>query len=146
MRGLVLALLILVTGCFKYVPVERTSWDVSRGVPVRARIDQQSIELRTYTAHDIVSMDAEFVRLDNSDIVLSALWLDSAIKGVGFPGEGWTVRIPMESLESLEQRKFDTWRSLAFVVAGFAVTYAGWQSIGGGGGGDAPPNQGGPIN
>lgn len=140
-------MLLLVAGCYKYVPVERTAWNVQRGVPVRAHLDRQSVELRTYTAHDIVSMDGEFVRMDNSDMVLSAMWLDSAVKGVGFPGEGWTVRIPTGSMASLEERRFDTWRTVGLFVAGLAATYVSWQSLGGGdSGGDGPGNQGGRIN
>ena len=140
-------MLVPLAGCYMYVPVERTAWDVEQGVPVRALIERQSVELRTYTAHDIVSLEAEFVRLDNSDMVLSALWLDSAVEGVGFPGEGWTIRIPTGSMASLEERKFDKWRSLALVGASVFASWASWQTFGGGGGrGEGGGGGGGQIN
>ncbi len=143
MRALLLASLFLVGGCYKYVPVQVSYEDLVMGTPVRAHMDNgESVDLREYTAHNIVSMNAEFVRLDDSELVLSAMWLDSSTNGVGYPGGGWTVRIPTASVSLLEQKKFDIWRTSALVAAIGAATYLGFDAIlgdsGGSNGGEPP--------
>ena len=73
MRGFVFVSLFFLCGCFKYVPLEGPTTAVERGTPLRTYfIGEQSVDLHDVTAHNITSMDVEFVRQEDSELVLSA--------------------------------------------------------------------------
>jgi hypothetical protein len=141
------ACLLVAGGCYKYVPVPSPATDLERGTAVRAHFENgESVTLGDLTAHNIISMDAEFVRQDDSELVLSAFWLDSSTRGIGYPGEGWTVRVPTGNISLLEQKKLDVWRTAGLVAAAVVTSVLGWEALGGGEGGEGGvPPDGGPI-
>ena len=131
MGRLLFALLVLLGGCYKYVPVEAGARGLARGDPVRVRLDLASVDLEDITVRNIRSMDAEVVRLSGSELIVSALWLDSDTPGVGYPGGGWTVQLPRGSVVSIDKRVFDVWRTAAVVGGTLLGTYLGWDSLSG---------------
>ena len=131
MRAAWFVSLILLGGCYKYVPVGAGAPQLVRGDPIRAHLDGASVDLEEVTVHNIRSVDAEVVESGGSELVVSALWLDSETPDVGYPGEGWTVQLPRASVVSVERRVFDLWRT-AVVIGGAALaTYFGWDSLAG---------------
>ena len=138
--------ILLLSGCFEYVEVQGGYSQIARGSEVRTRlVEPESIMLGDITAHDIVGMDGEFVRADDSDMVLSAFWLDSAIREVGFPGDGWSVRIPLSNIAKFEIKKLNRWRTVGAVVGLFVASYFGWETLGGGASGENDDGGTGPI-
>ena len=140
-------LLLSTAGCFRYVPVEGGYGQVKKGSEVRARFAQdQSFDLSDITVHNIMGMDAEFVRADNSDVVMSAFWLDSSVREVGFPGDGWSVRVPVSNIASMDVKRVDWLKTTGVVLGFFVASYFGWEAMHGSpGDGDDPGNDGGVI-
>ena len=136
-----LVVLGALAGCYHYVPTDATT---SRpGTPVRAQLDTMSaFELAQITVNNIDEVEGEMVRVDAADLILSATWLE-AVTGNGYPGSGWTVRIPQSNVTAFERRQLSWWRT-AIVVGGVAVgTWLGFESLGlgessGDGGGGTP--------
>ena len=98
-----MALLLAAEGCFQYVP----EGDVAptRGSPIRVHLERPtSFELTQFTVNNVIRVDGEMVRREAGDVILSATWLD-AVTGVGFAGEGWTLRIPETTVTALELKK-----------------------------------------
>lgn len=133
MRRLVLVLLAVLGGCFRYAPPPDGLDQVKRGTVVRARfVEEEVIRLRDVTAHNVIGLEGEFVREDNSDLVVSAFWLDSSVRQAGFPGEGWTVRFPLSNIASIEVRRLDLLRTALAVAGVFMGSYLVWDALGGG--------------
>jgi hypothetical protein len=140
----VIALALLgAAGCYHYVPATVTM--ERQGAPLRTRLNTMAaFELSAITVNNIDVVEGEMVRVDGGDLVLSATWLQ-AVTGNGFPGNGWTVRIPESNVASVERRSFSWWRSGIVIGAIGAMTYWGFESLGfgsggsGGGGGGGPP-------
>lgn len=142
-RALALALLVATTGCYHYVP--EAGAPLPQGTPIRVRLAQpQSFELSALTAHNIGAVTGEWIREENGEVVLSALWLD-AVTGEGFDGSAWTFRIPRDDVAQLSIRKVSPWRTAAVVAGGIVATWLGWEALRGtpgtGGSGDTggPP-------
>ncbi len=132
--------LFAASACFHYVPAAPAT--SPQGTPVRARLARMSeFELAQFTVNNIDQVEGEVVRVDGSDIVLSATWLQ-AITGNGYAGNGWTVRIPEADVVGFEQKKISVWRS-AIVVTGVLVgSWLGFEALGLGpafGGGSGGP-------
>jgi hypothetical protein len=120
--------ILVASACYTYVPVAPTA--TPQGTPVRARLSQMSqFELAQITVNNIDQVDGEVVRVDGSDLVLSATWLQ-AITGNGYAGNGWTVRIPEGNVAGFEEKRFSWWRS-GVVVAGILTgTWLGFEALG----------------
>ena len=136
-------LLLAAEGCFQYVP----EGDVAptRGSPIRVHLERPtSFELTQFTVNNVIRVDGEMVRREAGDVILSATWLD-AVTGVGFAGEGRTLRIPETTVTALELKKISWWRTGAAVLGGALVTILGFDLLGtgtegsGGGGGSVNP-------
>ena len=103
-----------------------------------------SFKLTQFTVNNVTRVDGEMVRREAGDVILSATWLDAAT-GVGFDGEGWTLRIPGDNVAALELKEISWWRTGAAVLGGALVTIFGFDLLGtgtegsGGGGGDVNP-------
>jgi hypothetical protein len=139
-RIVVVASLVGSTACYTYVP--GTPAAAPQGTPVRARLTRISeFELAQITVNNIDQVEGEMVRVDGSDLVLSATWLQ-AITGNGYAGNGWTVRIPESNMAGFEERKISWWRSGAVFAGLLAGTWLGFEALGigpaGGGGGGSP--------
>ncbi len=131
MRRLLFVSLTLLSGCYKYVPVEAGAPQLARGDPIRAHLDAASVDLEEVTVHNIRSVDAEVVQLNGSELIVSALWLDSNTPGIGYPGEGWTVQLPRTSVVSIDRKVFDVWRTAVVIGGAVLATYFGWDSLSG---------------
>jgi len=141
---LALAVMPLGAACYHYVPADARV--APQGTPVRARLNTMSdFELSQITVNNIDQVEGEVVRLDGSELVLSATWLQ-AITGNGYAGNGWTVRIPEANVAGLEEKRLSWWRSGIVVAGVIAGTWIGFDVLGlgpsfGGGGGGTPPRQ-----
>ena len=138
-----LALLFATEGCFQYVPESDVA--PTRGSPVRLHLERpSSFELTQFTVHNVIRVDGEMVRREAGDVILSATWLD-AISGVGFDGEGWTLRVPETNITGLELKRVSWLRTGVALFGGALVTIFGFDLLGtgsegsGGGGGDVNP-------
>jgi hypothetical protein len=88
-----------------------------------------AFELAQITVNNIDQVEGEVVRVDGSDIVLSATWLQ-AITGNGYAGNGWTVRLPEVDVAQFEQKKISLWRT-GVVVTGILVgSWLGFEALG----------------
>jgi hypothetical protein len=128
--------------CHHYVPADATA--LSQGAPIRVHLSPPaSFELPAITVHNIGSLDAELVRTENGEIVVSALWLD-AVTGQGYSGQNWTLSVPRAGVSVVEVRRVSRWRTAAVFVGGFLATYLGFDALRGGesggraGGGGSP--------
>ena len=131
----------LAAGCYHYVPTTTTAGH-PQGTPLRAHLStMSSFELSQITVNNIDRVEGELVRLDQGDVILSATWLQ-AVTGNGYPGNGWTVRIPEVNVTGVEKREISWWRT-GVVMGAIAVgTWLGFEALGvgpfgteGGGGG-----------
>lgn len=129
-------------GCYHYVPT--TGLAQPQGAEVRAHLDTlQSFELAAITVNNINQVEGEMVRADGRDLILSATWLE-AVTGNGFPGSGWTVRIPESNVTGLDLKKVSWWRTGVVLGGLVAGTWIGFDALGvgpfgsEGGGGTGP--------
>jgi hypothetical protein len=136
MRGLLFVSLLFLCGCFKYVPLEGPTNNINRGTELRAYLSgEMSVDLNDVTAHNIISMDVEFVRQEESELLFSAFYLDSSSRDSGYLGNGWTVRVPVENVSRIDVRKFDFWRTTGLIALAVVGSYFGWDAIAGSGDG-----------
>jgi hypothetical protein len=146
MRKALIVSLFLISGCFKYVPLTEGYEQIEKGNRLRTEfIEAESFQLSDITVHNIIALDGEYVRQDNSDLILSAFWLDSSLREVGFPGDGWSVRIPISNISRLEVKELDWWRTTAVVLGVFLGTYLGWEATNSSPGSGDNPGDGGSI-
>lgn len=141
MRSILLLGLAL-GGCYHYVPAATLAHP--QGTPVRAYLTTLSaFELPQYTVSNVDRVEGEVIRQDAGDLVLSATWVQAAM-GAGFPGQGWTVRIPEANVSRFEVKRFSWWRTGAVVAGLVAGTWLGFEAVGvspfGGGGGGGTGN------
>jgi hypothetical protein len=137
--------LALLAGCYHYVPAEGMTYP--QGTPVRAQLARlAAFELAQVTVNNVEQVEGEVVRSENGELVLSATWLETPT-GSGFPGNGWTLRIPEREVARLQVRRLSWWRTGA-LLGGIALgTWLGFDALGfgtsgsGGGGGGGGPVQ-----
>lgn len=121
---------LLFTGCQTFRPVTPTA--LEQGSVVRLDLaERSSIDLREMTAHGITRLRGETISVNQDQLAISVLWLERP-GGAGFEGEGWTVTIPLNRIQRLEQQHLDTWRTTGLVAAAAAATIIGWEALGGG--------------
>lgn len=134
-------LLSATLGCQSYRALE--VGDVRQGDRLRLTLAEPvPLRLQELTIERATLVDAEAVAVREGDLVLSALWVERQ-DGIGVPGDGWTVSVPVASVATLEERRFSLWRS-AVVAAGVLVATAlGWDAVGGGGSGEGSGDGGG---
>jgi len=122
------ALLASATGCYHYVPAPTLAQ--RQGTPLRANLERlSSFELAQITVNNVNRVDGEMVRVDAGDLILSATWLQAAT-GNGFPGNGWTVRIPERNIVGVELKRFSWWRTGVLVGGFVAGTWLGFEALG----------------
>ena len=128
MLALVLPTIWALAGCYHYVPTVATA--APQGTPVRAHLNSiAAFELAQVTINNVDRVEGEMVRVDAGDLILSATWLQ-AITGNGYPGNGWTVRIPENNVSAVEERRLSWWRT-GIVIAGAVVgTWLGFEALG----------------
>jgi len=138
---LLMALLLGAGGCFSYV--SESELTPTRGTPIRVHLERPaSFELTRLTVNNVIIVSGELIRRDAGDVLLSATWLDTDV-GSGFDGESWTLRIPDTNVSALEVKKFSWWRTGIAVLGTAAITFSGFDALGGGGGGDGGGGTGG---
>ena len=140
------SLLILVTGCFSYIPAR--PGEVEPGLDVRARVSPAAGEriAPLLGATDARKLDGRLITNGADTIVVEVptVMLDNREFG-RTPNQ--RVSIPRRDLVELEVRKLDRWRTMgivggAAVVLGLTITKAlrgepGKEPLPGGGGTDA---------
>jgi hypothetical protein len=143
LRVSLFSLLFVAAGCFQYVPPGNIT--PTRATPIRLYLEQpSSFELTNLIVTNVIRVDGELVRRDGGDVILSATWLDTP-GGVGFDGEGWTLRIPESNISVFELKRMSWWRTGAVLLGGGLLTIFGFDTLGagsegsggGGGGGQA---------
>src|SRR5688500_461156 len=93
LHGVALATALGAPGCHAYHRVEPA--ELSRGARVRVLVDRPvALRLREVTIEQARSVEGETVGVENGSLVLSALWVERE-GGIGTPGEGWTVTVPV---------------------------------------------------
>ncbi|MSR36495.1 MAG: hypothetical protein EXR95_07625 [Gemmatimonadetes bacterium] len=136
-----LCALVALTACQTYRPLALA--DVRRGARVRVvAAEPVTVRLREITVDRARLIDAEAIGVDWSNLMLSALWVERD-GGIGTPGEGWTVTVPLGAVASLRERRFSWWRTAVVGGALVAGTALGWRALGVGGSGDGGRGPGG---
>lgn len=134
-------LLMALLGCYSYVETGLPT--LERGDRVRVYLSEPAtFDVGELTANNIVRMDAEVVRWDEEELVLSAWWLTAAA-GREFNGNGRTVYVPRGQLDAIERRSVNGLQTGLLVAGSVAGLVALGAAVGGGiggGGGDGPPN------
>jgi hypothetical protein len=116
------------TGCHHYRQTEPSA--LGRGARVRLVVERPvEVRLREITIEQAREVEAETVALENGELVLSALWVERE-GGIGTPGEGWTVRVPVAAVQTLSERRFSWWRSAVVTGAVVIGTAVGWRAFG----------------
>jgi hypothetical protein len=134
-------LCLTLTACQSYRPV--ALGDIRQGDRLRVTANPAvPVRLREITIERATRVDGEAVTVQNGELVLSAMWVERD-GGAGTLGEGWTVTVPVASLQAVAERRFSMWRTAVVVVGGAVASLAGWSAFGGGGGGDPGPGGGG---
>ena len=127
-------------GCHAYRPVEPSA--LTRGSRVRVETGSPVVvRLREVTIDRARTVEAETVGLENGNLVLSALWVERE-GGIGTPGEGWTVTVPVDAVSAISERRFSWWRTALATGIVVVGTAAGWRAFGVGSSGGVDPGDG----
>lgn len=135
-----IALVLTLTGCFHYVPVEEVP---RQGTAVRTYLSRPiSLELTEVTANNVMEVRGEVVSDGADRVLLSAFGLRSA-SDFQHVAAGETVAIPRDAIERMEEKRISFPRTaLAGAVlagAGYLVQLGLRSAIGGNEGGETPP-------
>jgi hypothetical protein len=127
-RWLAMATVAACGACQTYRPLALDS--VRRGDRVRVVLSRPvPLQLRQITVDQPSLIDAEAVGVENGNLVLSALWVER-LGGIGSPGDGLTVTIPVDAVGQLSQRRFARVRTGILVGAAIVGTTLGWRVFG----------------
>jgi hypothetical protein len=130
----VLVALAPAAGCRTYRPLEPAA--IRQGTALRLTTARPvPVGLREVTIEQARRVDGEAILVRNDTLLLSAFWVERE-GGVGTPGEGWTVGVPLAAVSTLTERRVSWLRSAilgAAVVVGSAL---GWKGFGLGSGGE----------
>lgn len=122
---------IFLVGCQTFRPVGVD--ELGRGDRVRVDLRETTdVELRQMTARDVNFVDGETVARTDTELTLSAFSLRRPDGGV-VPAEGWTVHLPLDLVEGIQERRLAVWRTVGLVAGVAAATLFGWEALGGGG-------------
>jgi hypothetical protein len=111
-----------------------------QGKEVRAYLDVPGqFELQEITVNNVVRVDGEVIEFDDGQLWLSGFWFVSA-SGLEHKGVGETVAMNLNSLGSLERKRFSIAKSVglagAFALISILLQTSG--SLGGGSEGGGP--------
>jgi len=141
LRVLAAVLCITMPACYSYVPVaSRTpTQGAMLGMSLSEPVD---VRLAGLTANDVVQLRGELIRMDASEVAVSATWLRSR-NTFEFPGAGETVTVPRSSIIEITEKRFSFAKTGLFTAAilGVALLIQGaFHPLGGGGsnGGGGP--------
>jgi hypothetical protein len=127
-RWLAVAAVAACGACQTYRPLALEN--VRRGDRVRVVLARPvPVQLRQITVDQPSLIDAEAVGVENGNLVLSALWVER-LGGVGSPGEGLTVSIPVDAVGQLSRRRFAWARTGLLLGAAVVGTSLGWRVFG----------------
>lgn len=128
-------LIFSLTGCYSWVGTGPA--ELERGDRVRVYLSEpSSFDVGSLTANNVVRLDAENVRWEDGQLVLSAWWLTAA-GGREFAGDGRTVYVSGERIDLIERRQIngiETGLVVAGTVVGLVLLGAAVGGTGGAGG------------
>lgn len=135
-------IVLVVTGCYAYSPVERSEAAPRPGESVRIALDRpDAVALRDHTVTYAVRLDGEFFRSDSTGLTISTWWV-VASGGAEYKGVGETVTVPWSNVASLERRALSAPRTGLFtagLVVGALVLGNAVSGVGGTGENGGPP-------
>lgn len=115
--------------CYTYLPAEVGG--PQRGVQIRAQVQNHpTFQVGDRTIHDVTRVDGEVIRWEPDTLALSATGLQSFEQG--YPGSGYTVRLPVGDIASLTTRRLDKGRTILLALGAAAVAVIAQQTLGGG--------------
>jgi hypothetical protein len=102
-----------------------------------------SYPLNHVTPNTVMQIDGDLINSDDENVRVSATWMKTA--GVQeFKGNGETVTVPLDKIETVQQKKISAGKTAAMsaAIAGAVVLLGVTLGTGGGGegGGGPPPN------
>ena len=144
---LFVVVVVVTSGCFRYVPVGETR--PRPGQEVRVVVSEPlEVELNRVTLREAKLLDGPLVRWNQDSLVISAWWVESQ-EGLRQEGEGELVGIPVVDVALVQTRELATGKSALLgsaIVAGVLLALDQFFSRSifgaGGGSGDPPPTQG----
>ncbi len=130
--------LVVLTACFGYTPLEQVGPLPKRGAPVRALLKTPaSVALMGITVDNVILVEGEFVGWEDSALTLSATWL-KAVNGREYKAVGETVVLPGQQLDRVERRVVSRPRSAGLVGLGALMSVLAGAALTGGVGGSGP--------
>ena len=139
MRLAVLATLVAAGGCITYRPVEPAG--IRQGTALRVTTGRPvPLGLREITIEQARVVDGEAIVVRNDTLMLSAFWVERE-GGIGTPGEGWTVAVPLGAVSSLRERRVSWLRTAILGAAVVVGTAVGWKAFDVGSGGEGTGRQ-----
>lgn len=119
---------------------------LEQGTSLRVFLNEPgSYPLNHVTPNTVLQIDGDLINLDGENLRVSATWMKTA--GVQeFKGHGETVTIPLDKIESVQEKRLSTPKTAAMgvaivgVVVMLGVTFGTTSGEGSGGGGPVNPD------
>lgn len=141
-RAVAIAAVAACTGCQTFRPMQAAA--VTQGELLRVTTARPvPVRLREVTIEQARLVDGEAIQVRGDTLLLSAMWVERDA-GLGTPGEGWTVGIPLDAVATLTQKRVSWLRSAILGAVILVGSAAGWRTFGGGAGGERsghPPGE-----
>jgi hypothetical protein len=140
MRGLFSVLLVVVGGCYSYVPVSGTA--PADGADVQLELAApRDVVLQDVTVHGITAVQGRLLFADSDSVALAVarLW---GLEGRSYEATGIGVSLPRQGITALRAKRMSRARSgLAIGVgaAGIVATILGVRELVGSSGGSGTP-------
>ncbi len=139
---LALLLVLVVGGCYQYVPLSDPAPPLEEGTPVRLHLSApRSFDVSGYTAHEVYRVDGALVRRDQNQWVMAATALYAA-GDARFDPASFSLTVPASAIGTAEVKELSWWRTVVSAVGvGVGIFLAseaiqGTSSSGNGGGVD----------
>ncbi len=130
--------LVALTACFGYTPLEQAGPLPKRGTLVRALLKTPaSVPLTDVTVDNVILVDGEFVGWQDGALTLSATWL-KVLNGREHKAIGETVVLPEAQLDKVQRRVVSGPRSAGLVGLGALMSVLAGAAMAGGAGGSPP--------
>jgi hypothetical protein len=144
-RWLLPILLVVLSACFGYAPLQETAPAPARATPIRVHLKSPlSIPLTDVTVNNVVVVDGEFVSWERSALTLSATWVQVA-DGLEHKAIGETVVLDTSQIDRVERRVISVPRTVGLLGLGALLSVLGGGVLSGGFGGSGsttPPPAG----
>lgn len=141
MRGVLLVLLVVLCGCYRYVARPGTTPLAGADVQLEL-VAPRDIALQDVTVHGITALQGQFLSADGDSIALAVVRLWGG-EGRSYEAEGVGVRLPRQDLAVVREKRMSPLKSAIAIGTGgvgiAAMVLSVRALVGSGGGTTRPP-------